>query len=119
MWFWNIGGFGGAEADITSFVKRERPDVLVLIDSQLTDKERVKHCLPGWQMLHESRPHNAHKKKLFGGITVLWQKENVSVRRESGYPKGVLSFTVQDRAGCRRPVPVVALYSPPVTSGFI
>ena len=118
MWFWNINGFAGAEADVLAFIERERPHVLVLIDSQLTDKERVKHSLPGWQLLHESRPHNAHKKKLFGGITVLWQREKFSVRRESGYPKGVLSFVVQDVAGQRRPVAVVALYSPPVSSRF-
>ena len=116
MWFWNINGFAGTEVDVLALTKREGPDVLVLIDTQLTDKERVKLSLPGWQMLHESRPHGTHKKRLFGGITVLWRRENVSVRRESGYPKGVLSFTVQDIAGCRKPVAVVAIYSPPVSS---
>ena len=118
MWFWNINGFAGAEADVLAFIEHKRPDVLVLIDSQLTDKERVKRSLPGWQLLHESRPHSAHKKKLFGGITVMWQRENVSVKRESGFPKGVLSFVVQDVAGQRKPVAVVALYSPPASSRF-
>ena len=88
----------------------------MLIDSQLTDIERVKHCLPGWKLLHESRPHDTHKKRPFGGITVLWQSDRVRVCRESGYPKGVLSFAVQDRAERFRPVPFVALYSPPLTS---
>ena len=42
VWFWNINGFAGAEADVLAFVKHERPDVLVLIDSQLTDLERMR-----------------------------------------------------------------------------
>ena len=100
------------------FLQNEHPDVLVLIDSQLTDLERVKRSLPGWKLLHESRPHSAHKRRLFGGITILWRSENVRIVRESGYPKGVLSFAVQDVAGQRRPVAVVALYSPPATSKF-
>jgi hypothetical protein len=116
VWFWNINGFAGAEADVLAFLRHERPDVLVLVDSQLTDFERVKHCLPGWKLLHESRPHDTHRKRLFGGITVLWRSENVRVCRESGYPKGVLSFVVQDKAERRRPVPFVAIYSPPLTS---
>ena len=116
VWFWNINGFAGAEADVLAFLKHERPDVLVLIDSQLTDLERIKDCLSGWKLLHESRPHDTHSKRLFGGITVLWRSENVRVCRESGYPKGVLSFVVQDNAERRRPVPFVALYSPPLSS---
>jgi len=116
VWFWNISGFACAEADVLAFLKHEQPDVLVLIDSQLTDPEQVKHCLPGWKVLHESRPHDTHRKRPFGGITVLWRNEIVRVCRESGYPKGVLSFVVQDRAERRRPVPVVALYSPPLSS---
>ena len=92
MWFWNINGFAGAESSVLSFLNNEHPDVLVLIDSQLTDLERVKRSLPGWKLLHESRPHSAHKRRLFGGITILWQSENVRVVRESGYQKGVLLF---------------------------
>ena len=46
MWFWNISGFACAEADVLAFLKHEQPDVLVLIDSQLTDLEQVK--LPPW-----------------------------------------------------------------------
>ena len=102
--------------DVLAFLRHEQPDALVLIDSQLTDIERVKHCLPGWKLLHESRPHDTHKKRPFGGITVLWQSDRVRVCRESGYPKGVLSFAVQDKAERFRPVPFVALYSPPLTS---
>lgn len=116
MWFWNVGGFDGAEADVLDFLSRERVDALVLIDSQLTDKERVKRGLPGWKMLHESRPHDVHKRRLFGGVTVLWKSENVRVVREGGFPKGVLSFAVEDAAGTRAPVAVIALYSPPLSS---
>ena len=103
---------------MSAFLRHEVPDVLVLIDSQLTDIERVKHSLPGWKLLHESRPHSAHKKRLFGGITVLWQCENMRICRESGFPKGALSFVVQDVAACRKPVAVVALYNPPASSKF-
>ena len=78
----------------------------------------MKHRLPGWKLLHESRPHSAHKKRLFGGITVLWQSEKMRVCRESGFPKGVLSFVVQDVAALRKPVAVVALYNPPASSKF-
>ena len=99
-----------------AFLRHEKPDVLVLIDSQLSDKERIKHSLPGWKLLHESRPHGTHKKRLFGGITVLWQSDNVNVCRESACPKGALSFVVQDTKGRRIPVAVVALYSPPASS---
>ena len=116
MRFWNINGFYGAAADVVRFLSDEPCDVLVLIDSQLTDAEMVHRTLPGWKLLHESRPHNTHKQRLFGGITVLWRKENVRVCREGGYPKGVLSFVVQDAAGRHRPVAIVALYSPPLTS---
>lgn len=116
MWFWNIGGYEGAETEVTDFLAHEDVDCLVLLDSQLTDNEKVKRRLPGWSMLHEGRPHNTHKKRVFGGITVLWQRENIRICRESGYPKGVLSFVAQDTAGQRRPVAVVALYSPPLSS---
>ena len=116
MWFWNIGGYAGVETDVTDFLAHEDADCLVLLDSQLTDNEKIKRRLPGWSMLHEGRPHNTHRKRVFGGITVLWRKENVRICRESGLPKGVLSFVVQDAAGQRRPVAVVALYSPPLSS---
>ena len=36
----------------------------------------------------------------------------------SRYAKGALSFVVQDVAGVRKPLAVVALYSPPLTSRF-
>jgi len=109
VWFWNVNGL--PPGDILSFLEREKPDVLALIDSQQTDKERFKQFFPGWKMIHESRPHNVHKRKQFGGITVMWQSDNVKIYRESGYPKGVISFIVQDAAGNlkRKPVAVVAL----------
>ena len=116
VWFWNVSGFDGAEADVMDFLRREHVDVLVLIDSQLTDKERVKRSLPGWKLLHESRPHQVHKRRLFGGITVLWRSDNVRVVRESGFPKGALAFAVEDVACTRAPVAVIALYSPPLSS---
>ena len=118
MWFWNINGFTGAAGDVVSFLRDERCDVLVLIDSQLTDTETIRRTLPGWKLLHESRPSDAHKRRMFGGITVLWRKENVRVWREGGYAKGALSFVVQDVAGVRKPLAVVALYSPPLASRF-
>ena len=92
--------------------------MLVLIDSQLKDIETIHRWLPGWKLLHESRPHGTHKRRQFGGITVLWKKNCVRVFREGGDPKGVLSFAVQDAAGRRSPVGVIALYSPPLTSRF-
>ena len=116
MWFWNINGYAGAEADVLSFLSCEHADVLVLVDSQLTDTERIKRSLRGWKLLHLSRPHDAHKRRLFGGITVLWKSENCRVVKEGGCPKGAISFVAQDAAGLRRPVPVVALYSPPLSS---
>ena len=118
MRFWNVNGFKSAAADVVRFLSDERCDVLVVVDSQLTDAETVRHVLPGWKMLHESRPHGTHKRRLFGGITVLWRPENTRVWREGGYAKGAVSFVAQDAAGLRRPVPVVALYSPPLTSRF-
>ena len=117
VWSWNCNGFDGASTDIVNFLETRKPDVLALIDSQLTDLEKVKQCLGrDWKILHESRPHNVHKRKLYGGITVLWRSSNVRVCRESGYPKGALSFIVQDAAGQRKPVAVIVLYSPPVSS---
>ena len=116
MWFWNINGYAGAEADVLSFLSCEHADVLVLVDSQLTDTERIKRSLRGWKLLHLSRPHGAHKRRLFGGITVLWKSENCRVVKEGACQKGAISFVVQDAAGLRRPVPVIALYSPPLSS---
>ena len=117
VWFWNANGFDGAATDIVAFLKYEQPDVLVLIDSQLTDKESVKQCLGDeWKMIHESRPHNVHKRVQYGGITVLWRSKKTRVWRESGCSKGALSFIVQDVAGERSPVAVIALYSPPISS---
>ena len=82
VWSWNCNGFDGASTDIVNFLETRKPDVLALIDSQLTDLEKVKQCLGrDWKILHESRPHNVHKRKLYGGITVLWR---------SGYPNGAI-----------------------------
>jgi hypothetical protein len=114
--FWNVNGFSGAAADVVRFLSDEPCDVLVLIDSQLTDRETVRHLLPGWKLLHEKRPRGTHKRRQFGGITVLWRPEKTRVWREGGDPKGMLSFVAQDIAGLRRPVPVVALYNPPLSS---
>ena len=117
VWSWNCNGFDGASTDIVDFLETKKPDVLALLDSQLTDLEKVKQCLGReWKILHESRPHNVHKRKLYGGITVMWRSKNVRVCRECGYSKGGLSFIVQDAAGERKPVAVIALYSPPVSS---
>ena len=71
VWFWNCNGFDCATPDIIDFIAREQPVLLVLLDTQLTDLERVKQCLKNdWRVLHESRPHNVHKRKLYGGVTV-------------------------------------------------
>jgi len=115
VWFWNVGGFDGAEADVLDFLSRERVDALVLIDSQLTDKRAVERKPPWLENAARSRPHDVHKRRLFGGVTVLW-KSDVRVVREGGFPKGVLSFAVEDAARTRAPVAVIALYSPPLSS---
>ena len=92
--------------------------ILVLIDTRLPDLVRVKSRLQGWRMLHLSRPHDVNRKKQrpYGGITVLWHPDYNRVCRESSYPKGMLSFVYQDAAQRYRPVPVIALYSPPIGS---
>ena len=47
---------------------------------------------------------------------VLWHPDHNRVCRESAYAKGALSFVYQDVAQRFQPVPVIALYSPPVGS---
>ena len=119
MWSWNINGWGNAELDVLQFLKDHGPTtILVLIDTRLPDLVRVHRMLPEWRMLHLNRPHHVHrrKKRIHGGILVLWHPHYNRVCRESAFPKGALSFVYQDVAQRFRPVPVVALYSPPVGS---
>ena len=119
MWAWNINGWSNAELDVLRFLQDHGPNViLVLIDTRLPDLVRVKRRLPEWRVLHLNRPHRVHrqKKRLHGGITVLWHPSHNRVCRESAFPKGSLSFVYQDAAQRYRPVPVVAVYSPPVGS---
>ena len=119
MWFWNINGWSNAELDVLRFLQDHGPNViLVLIDTRLPDLVRVTRGLPEWRKLHLNRPHDVNRRKQqpHGGITVLWHPKYNRVCRESAYPKGALGFVYQDCALRYRPVPVVALYSPPIGS---
>ena len=98
------------------FLLDEPCDVLVLVDSQLADTETVRRVLPGWKLIHQGRPSGTHRRRLFGGITILWRPEKVRLWREGGCAKGWVSFVAQDSGGERRPVPVVGLYNPPLAS---
>ena len=116
---WNINGWGNAENEILLFLRDRGPTtILVLIDTRLPDLVPVHRSLPEWRMLHLNRPHHVHrrKKRIHGGILVLWHPQYNRVCRESAYAKGALSFVYQDVQQTLQPVPVVALYSPQVGS---